>query len=120
MSVAKREARASAGDLRSDEVVLRSATFSSRLVAAALGLLHVLSGFATISHGPQGEQWGDISRFVTFNHDTSRRITVYVKFWQGAHGHTRSTYNFIIIIIYIIFKAGYTFSFKASLPSGHL
>ena len=37
VSVAKREARASAGDLRSDEVVLRSATFSSRLVVAALG-----------------------------------------------------------------------------------
>ena len=57
---------------------------------------------------------GNISRFVTFNHDTSRRITVYVKFWQGTHGHTRSTANFIviIIIIYIIFKEGYTFSFK--------
>ena len=55
---------------------------------------------------------GNISRFVTFNHDTSRRITVYVKFWQGAHGHTRSTYNFIIIIIYIIFKEGYTLTLK--------
>ena len=83
MSVAKREARASAGDFGTDEVVVRSATFNSRLVAAALGKLHVLSGFTMISHGPQGEQWGNITRFVTFNHDSSRRIRVYVKFYYG-------------------------------------
>ena len=40
---------------------LRSATFSSRLVAAALGYLHVLSGVATISHGPHGELRGALA-----------------------------------------------------------
>ena len=61
VSVARREARVSPGNLQCYEAVLRSATFSSRLAADALGELYVLSGFATISHGPHAELRGTLA-----------------------------------------------------------